>query len=74
MDYMEFIKSIKKYFSKLLEDQTVTSEDEEKIKNLLSKPFNPYIRRHSALTEKSMKLTSSMPNMHAGGLPGLKCI
>jgi hypothetical protein len=52
MDYMEFIKSIKKYFSKLLEDQTVTSEDEEKIKNLLSKPFNPYIRRHSALQKK----------------------
>ena len=27
---------------------------------------NPYVRRHSALTEKSTKLTSSTLNMHAG--------
>jgi hypothetical protein len=50
----------------LLEDPTVSNEDKEKIKNLLAKPFNPYIRRHSALTEKSTKLKSNTLNQHAG--------
>src|SRR5436190_433822 len=36
------------------------------IKGLLLKPFNPYIRRHSALTEKSTKLKSNILNQHAG--------
>jgi integrase/recombinase XerD len=54
------------FFPKLLEDKTVSSEDKEKIKNLLAKPFNPYVRRHSALTEKSSKLKSSTLNQHAG--------
>jgi integrase len=56
----------KEFFTKLLEDPTVSNEDKDKIKNLLQKPFNPYIRRHSALTEKSMKLKSSILNQHAG--------
>jgi hypothetical protein len=50
----------------LLEDPTVSNEDKEKIKGLLLKPFNPYIRRHSALTEKSTKLKSNTLNQHAG--------
>ena len=54
------------FFPKLLEDPTISNEDREKIKALLTKPFNPYIRRHSALTEKSMKLKSSILNQHAG--------
>ncbi|MGA7042362.1 MAG: hypothetical protein WBY71_01720 [Nitrososphaeraceae archaeon] len=55
------------FFPKLLGDlSTIPNEDKEKIKNLLSKPFNPYIRRHSALTEKSTKLKSSTLNQHAG--------
>ena len=37
----------------LLEDPNVSLEDKQKIKELLKKPWNPYIRRHSALTEKS---------------------
>jgi hypothetical protein len=56
-------------FPKLLEDTTISNEDKEKIKGLLSKPFNPYIRRHSALTEKSTKLKSSTLNQHAGWSP-----
>ena len=40
-------------FPKLLQDPNVTEEDKQKIKELLEKPWNPYIRRHSALTEKS---------------------
>src|SRR6476646_8327262 len=54
------------FFPKLLEDNTVSSEDKEKIKSILAKPFNPYIRRHSALTEKSVKLKSNTLNQHAG--------
>jgi integrase len=54
------------FFPKLLADPTVSNEDKEKIKNLLAKPFNPYIRRHSALTEKSVKLKSNTLNQHAG--------
>jgi ribosomal protein L40E len=33
---------------------------------LLLKPFNPYVRRHSALTEKSTKLKLHTLNQHAG--------
>jgi integrase/recombinase XerD len=55
-----------KFFPKLLEDATIPNEDKERIKQLLQKPFNPYIRRHSALTEKSTKLKSSTLNQHAG--------
>jgi integrase/recombinase XerD len=40
------------FFPKLLEDATIPNEDKERIKALLLKPFNPYVRRHSALTEK----------------------
>jgi integrase/recombinase XerD len=58
-----------RFLPRLLEDKTISSEDKEKIKGLLSKPFNPYIRRHSALTEKSTKLKSSTLNQHAGWSP-----
>jgi integrase/recombinase XerD len=54
------------FFPKLLQDPTISNEDKEKIKGLLLKPFNPYIRRHSALTEKSTKLKSNTLNQHAG--------
>jgi integrase len=54
------------FFPKLLEDNTISIEDKEKIKGLLAKPFNPYVRRHSALTEKSIKLKSNILNQHAG--------
>lgn len=38
-------------FPKLLQDPNVSPEDKQKIEELLKKPWNPYIRRHSALTE-----------------------
>ncbi|MFL6323623.1 MAG: hypothetical protein ACJ72C_02520, partial [Nitrososphaeraceae archaeon] len=58
-----------RFFPKLLDDATISNEDKEKIKGLLSKPFDPYIRRHSALTEKSTKLKSNTLNQHAGWSP-----
>src|SRR5437867_3764316 len=37
-----------------------------KIRELLKKPWNPYIRRHSALTEKSKILKEHTLRQHAG--------
>jgi integrase/recombinase XerD len=59
-DYMH------EFFPRLLDDSTLSNEDKDKIRNLLAKPFNPYIRRHSALTEKSTKLKLHTLNQHAG--------
>jgi integrase/recombinase XerD len=41
-------------------------EDKQKIRELLKKPWNPYIRRHSALTEKSKILKEHVLRQHAG--------
>lgn len=54
------------HFTKLLEDPTVIPEDKAKIKELLKKPWNPYVRRHSALTEKSTILKEHVLRQHAG--------
>lgn len=56
-------KYYKEFFPKLLKDNTVPIEDKEKIKSLLVNPKKP---RHSALTEKSIKLKSNTLNQHAG--------
>ena len=40
--------------------------DKEHIKKLLDKPWNPYIRRHSALTQKSAFLKEHILRQHAG--------
>jgi hypothetical protein len=55
-----------KYFLALLDDPNVPSEDKNKIRELLKKPWNPYIRRHSALTEKSTILRERKLRQHAG--------
>jgi integrase/recombinase XerD len=54
------------YFPRLLNHQNIPSEDKQKITELLTKPWNPYIRRHSALTEKSKFLKESILRQHAG--------
>jgi hypothetical protein len=56
----------KQLFPKLLESPNVLSEDKQKIRELLKKPWNPYIRRHSALTEKSTILKEHVLRQHAG--------
>lgn len=57
-------------FPRLLESPNVIPEDKKLIKELLKKPWNPYIRRHSALTEKSMILKETTLRQHAGWTPG----
>ena len=55
-----------KIFPALLELPNVLPEDKSKIRALLNKPWNPYIRRHSALTEKSRLLKEHVLRQHAG--------
>ncbi|MDQ3967156.1 MAG: hypothetical protein M3275_02025 [Thermoproteota archaeon] len=54
------------YFPRLLQDQTVPEPDKAIIRNMLTKPWNLYVFRHSALTEKSQILTESTLRDHAG--------
>ena len=56
----------KKYFPSFLADPTIPDPDKSIIRNLLTKPFNPYVLRHSSLTEKSTLLTESVLRSHAG--------
>ena len=56
-------------FPKLLDDPNVSPEDKQKIKELLKKPWNPYIRRHSSLTEKSLILKEHTLRQYAGWSP-----
>jgi integrase len=47
----------KQYFgARLLEDPTVPEEDKRKIRDLLQKKWNPYVRRHTTATEVSKVL------------------
>ena len=62
----------KVFFPKLLEDPKVSPEDKVKIRELLKKPWNPYIRRHSALTEKSQILKENVLRQYAGWVYGVK--
>ena len=57
-------------FPKLLESPNVLPEDNQEIRELLKKPWNPYIRRHSALTEKSTILKEHVLRQHAGWTSG----
>jgi integrase/recombinase XerD len=59
-----------KIFPKLLESPNVLPEAKQRIQELLKKPWNPYIRRHSALTEKSTILKEHVLRQHAGWTPG----
>ena len=60
----------KNLFPKLLKDSdSVPSKDKERIRELLRKPWNPYIRRHSALTDKSLFLKEHVLRQHAGWSP-----
>ena len=58
------------FFTKLLDDPKVPLEDKQRISELLKKPWNPYIRRHSALTEKSAILKEHHLRQFAGWSPG----
>jgi hypothetical protein len=58
-----------RFFPSLLEDPKVPPEDKQKIRELLQKPWNPYVFRHSALTQKSTILKEHVLRQHAGWSP-----
>lgn len=53
-------------FLKLVEDKEVPEPDKALIRNILTKPLNLYILRHSALTEKSKIVKEHILRSHAG--------
>lgn len=59
-----------KRFTNLLNDPNVPQADKNAISKLLKKPWNPYIRRHSALTEKAKILKEPILKIHAGWSQG----
>jgi len=54
------------YFTKLLKNDTIPTNDKAYIKNMLTKPWNLYVLRHSALTQKSKILKEHILRDHAG--------
>jgi site-specific recombinase XerD/predicted nucleic acid-binding Zn ribbon protein len=55
------------FFPRLLSNPDISEEEKNKIRILLEKPWNPYITRHTALTEKWKLLKSEQAlRMHAG--------
>jgi integrase/recombinase XerD len=57
------------FFPKLLTleaDNKIPEEDKQKIRELLRKPWNPYIRRHTALTQKAQILKDASFKQHSG--------
>src|SRR5919106_3299270 len=67
--YQIYDRYKKEIFPRLLQDPNTPEEDKQKIRELLKKPWNPYIRRHSALTEKSSFLKEHILRQHAGWSP-----
>jgi integrase/recombinase XerD len=59
-----------KFFPKLLDDPNVSNKDKQRIVELLKKPWNPYIRRHSSLSEKSGILKEHHLRQFAGWSAG----
>ncbi|MGH9974345.1 MAG: hypothetical protein ACRD8Z_00700, partial [Nitrososphaeraceae archaeon] len=59
----------KNHFPNLLSGPTISKEDKQKIEDLLKKPWNLYIRRHSSLTQKSKFLKENILRQHAGWTP-----
>jgi integrase/recombinase XerD len=60
-----------KFFPKLIElkekdGNQIPEEDKQKIQDLLRKPWNPYIRRHTALTQKAQILKDASFKQHSG--------
>ena len=55
------------FFPRLLSNPCIPDEEKNKIRILLDKPWNPYVRRHTALTEKVKLLKSEYAlRQHAG--------
>ena len=58
----------KHHFSKLLERPDVPPEDKIKVKQVMQKPWNPFIHRHMLRQHAGWKKTSSMAEIYTHGL------
>lgn len=67
--YRLYMQYRDEFFPMLLDNPAVPPEDKAKIRELLRKPWNPYIRRHSALTQKAKILREPILRSHAGWAP-----
>jgi integrase len=55
-----------KLLPRLLEDFGIPPDDRDKIKDLLRKPFNPYLRRHTGITEKARQIPEHSLRLYSG--------
>ena len=65
MDWQIYKNYKTKLFPGLLETD-IPDGDKRHIQELLNKPWTPYVRRHSALTEKSRYLKEHVLRQHSG--------
>jgi hypothetical protein len=65
--YYIYLKYKNEVFPRLLDNPNVPPEDKEKIKELLKKPWNPYVvGRHATLTQKSRILKEATLRVFSG--------
>jgi integrase/recombinase XerD len=64
--YGVYLNYKKDFFPRLLQDPTISNEDKDKIRALLAKPWNPYVRRHTGATEKSKILNEIKLKQYGG--------
>ena len=55
-----------KLIPRLLDDLNIPNLDKEKIKELLTKPFYPYLRRHTGITEKARQISEHSLRLYSG--------
>jgi hypothetical protein len=70
--YNTYVHYKEEAFPRLLQDTNVPTADKVIIKDLLKKPWNPYIQRHNSMTEKAKILKESLLRIHAGWTPNSK--
>jgi integrase/recombinase XerD len=66
MMYGVYRKYKSEFFPKLLRDPSIAPEEKLRISELLKKPWNPYLRRHVGLTEKSKILKENILKQYSG--------
>jgi integrase len=64
--YKRYSDDLKNYLKKLSKEGSIPESDRAYMKNMLTKPWLPYIFRHSSLTEKSQILKESTLRSYAG--------
>ena len=63
-----------KLFPRLLEDPNIPHADKQKLKELLQKPINPYLRRHIGITEKARQIPEHSLRIYRDGPRPQRCL